>query len=85
MIDSDSCNRIVILKSVEVLCYSLCVHLLVEEQLSAEAAKAALLDLYQDERFWLLDGMERDKRVRSKAITRSIEFMRNQKGSATIG
>jgi hypothetical protein len=72
----DSSSRIAILKSVEVLCYSLCVHLLVEEQLSTEAAKATLLDLYQDERFWLLDSTDREKRVRSRAISKSIECMR---------
>jgi hypothetical protein len=72
---SDSKNRIDVLRSVEVLCYSLCFHLLLEEKIAIIAAKEVLLDLFEDEQFWSLKGTERDMRVRSKAISRSIETM----------
>ncbi|BBI33102.1 hypothetical protein [Cohnella abietis] len=72
-------KRINSLKSVEVLCYSLCIHLLVEEALATDAAKAALLDLYTDDQFWKLEGTERDGRVRKKAIYRSMELLTNRK------
>ncbi|WP_239613994.1 hypothetical protein [Cohnella mopanensis] len=68
-------NRIDRLKAVEVLCYSLCIHLLTEELLAVHAAKAALLDLYKDEQFWLLEDSERDQRVRKQAIRRSLECL----------
>jgi hypothetical protein len=72
---SDNKNRIDMLRSVEVLCYSLCIHLLLEEKMAIIAAKAALLDLYEDEQFWSLEGTELDMRVRSRAISRSLETL----------
>jgi hypothetical protein len=71
---NDYRKRIDYLKSVEVLCYSLCIHLLTEEILAIQAAKATLLDLFSDEKFWLLGSSERDKRIRRQAISRSIEL-----------
>jgi hypothetical protein len=84
---NDYWKRIDYLKSVEVLCYSLCIHLLTEEILATQAAKATLLDLFSDEQFWLLESSDRDKRIQRQAITRSIELavqpnFRKQKGSA---
>jgi hypothetical protein len=76
---SDKLTRIDILKSVEVLCYSFCIHLLIEEQLAITAAKASLLDLYGDDEFWRLEGKARENRVRSSAITRSIEILNYRK------
>lgn len=68
-------NRVESLKAVEVFCYSLCVHLLTEEILAIKAAKTVLLDLFADERFWELEGEERDRRVRKQAIARSMEIL----------
>lgn len=68
-------NRIANLKVFEVLCYSLCIHILVEEALAINATKAVLLDLFKDEQFWLLEGKERDKRARRLAIARSMEVL----------
>jgi hypothetical protein len=68
-------NRVESLKAVEVFCYSLCVHLLSEEVLAMNAAKTVLLDLFADERFWVLEGEERDRRVRKQAIARSMEIL----------
>lgn len=76
---SDYRNRLDRLKAVEVLCYSLCIHLLTEEVLAITAAKAALIDLFADEQFWSLDGAERDKRVRKKAIARAMELLVNRR------
>ncbi|MCD9021303.1 hypothetical protein [Cohnella silvisoli] len=76
---SDYRKRIDGLKSIEVFCYSLCIHLLAEEALATVAAKATLLDLYDDEQFWLLEGTERDKRIRRQAISRSIELAAQQR------
>lgn len=72
-------KRVDSLKTIEVLCYSLCIHLLAEEVLAANAAKAALLDLFGDEQFWKLEGSEREQRVRKQAIRRSLECLANLK------
>ncbi|MBO9596302.1 MAG: hypothetical protein J7559_00540 [Cohnella sp.] len=75
---SEYTRRIKSLQAVEVLCYSLCVHLLVEEALAINAAKTALMDLFKDDQFWELEGEERDKRVRKHAIARSMELLVRQ-------
>ncbi|TFE29915.1 hypothetical protein [Cohnella luojiensis] len=71
-------KRIDGLRAVEVLCYSVCLHLLIEEQRANLAAKAALIDLYADERFWELEGRDRECRVRQLAVSRSIQAMQNR-------
>ncbi len=38
-----------------------------------------MFDLYEDEQFWLLEGSERDNRVRRKAIARSIKVIGEQR------
>lgn len=78
-------KRIDSLKSIEVFCYSLCIHLLAEEALATIAAKATLIDLFGDEQFWLLEGTERDKRIRRQAISRSIELAAQQNSRHSIG
>jgi len=70
-------NRVESLRSVEVLCYSLCIHLLTEEALAWNAARLALLDLFQDKQFWLLDPEEKNRLVRKRAIARAMEQMTN--------
>jgi hypothetical protein len=77
---SDSKDRINMLRSEEVLCYSLCFHLLLEEKMAIIAAKKVLLDLYEDQQFWSLEGTERDLRVRCRAISRSLETMGKRQG-----
>lgn len=72
-------NRVKSLQDVEVFCYSLCIHLLVEEVLAVRAAKTALMDLFEDDQFWRLEGKERDKRVRNRAIARSLEILSPQR------
>jgi hypothetical protein len=74
MIDYD--KRIEELRSVEVYCYSLCVHLLKEEPIAAGAAKSVLIELYEDEQFWSLQGEERQIRVRDKTISKSVQAYR---------
>ncbi|OXS52421.1 hypothetical protein B1A99_34240 [Cohnella sp. CIP 111063] len=66
-------NRLESLRSVESFCYSLCIHILVEEALAWNAARLALLDLYQDELFWQSDQEERKRIVRKKAVARALE------------
>jgi len=68
-------NRVEYLKSVEIHCYSLCVHLLIEETIAIHAAKAVLMDLYCDEQFWELEGNARDIHVRRTAIAHSIQAL----------
>jgi|GEM_PF-4507912 len=67
-------NRIEALRSVESFCYSLCIHILVEEALAWNAARSALLDLYQDELFWQSDQEGRKRIVRKKAVARALEL-----------
>ncbi|TVY04483.1 hypothetical protein [Cohnella terricola] len=78
---NDYAKRVSALKSFEVLCYSLCIHLLTEEVLAVHAAQAALLDLFADEQFWRLEDDERTKRVRRRAIARSMELLSRSKES----
>lgn len=70
-------HQVDVLKSVEGFCYSVCVHLLNEEAIAVKAAKAALLDLYRDKQFWTLQESEREKAVRRKAVSRSVEQLNN--------
>ncbi|WP_372629241.1 hypothetical protein [Cohnella sp.] len=67
-------NRIESLRSVESFCYSLCIHILVEEVLAWNAARLALLDLYQDELFWQADQEGRKRIVRKRAVARALEL-----------
>ncbi len=67
-------NRVESLRSVEVLCYSLCVHILVEEALAWNASRLALIDLFQDENFGSLDEQAQYRLVRKKAIARAMEL-----------
>ncbi|MFC7147380.1 hypothetical protein ACFQMJ_02435 [Cohnella cellulosilytica] len=62
------------LRAVEVHCYSLCIHILVEEALAWNACRLTLIDLFQDKRFGSLDESEQNRLVRMKAIARSMEL-----------
>jgi uncharacterized radical SAM superfamily protein len=81
---SDYKNRIDRLKSLEVLCYSFCIHLLTEERLALSAAKLALLDLFQDEQLWVLDNKERVKRVRQRSVARALEQLALGKKTGSV-
>jgi len=72
-------RRVRTLKSVEVLCYSICYHLLREELAAAQAAREALVELYRDERFWLLPAQDRDNAIRKIALHRSFEQLKKER------
>ncbi|MFC4599169.1 hypothetical protein [Cohnella hongkongensis] len=66
-------HRVEALRAVEALCYSLCIHILVEESLAWNAARMTLIDLFEDEQYWQSDSEEQKRLVRKKAIARALE------------
>ncbi|MFF2482520.1 hypothetical protein [Paenibacillus sp. NPDC058071] len=55
------------LRSFEPVCYTICLHLLLEEQKALLAAERLLIALYQDERFRQLEEKEIDRYILRKA------------------
>lgn len=66
-------DKLTVLRSLEGTCYSLCVYLLRCERDAAEAAKRALVALFEDQQFWTSDSNDRLHRMRRTAVRECMQ------------
>ncbi|WP_274366174.1 hypothetical protein [Paenibacillus thermotolerans] len=65
-------DKLNVLRSVEEMCYSICVYLLRSEQAAAQAAKRSLIALFEDQQFWTSDPKDQLHRMRETAVRECI-------------
>jgi DNA-directed RNA polymerase specialized sigma24 family protein len=64
--------RVKRLREIETVCYRICYHMLSCETLAHEAAKLALMKLYDDSAFFATEGAEQAAWLRREAVSASV-------------